>query len=129
MYSLKIVYRQADPTFIRILDEMRHGVLTQDSIRRLAALDREVIYEDGIVPIELYPIRSQVESANALRLAQLEGETQHYRAIDRLGTFLQWDFEKTEKEKEDALRVKLDKDTVAQWHITLKVGAQVCDPD
>lgn len=104
-----LTVRQADPRFVKILNEMRHGLLSPESVRILSTLNREVKYEDGITPVELYPIRSQVEAANATRLAQLSGETQQYRAIDRLGTFLQWDFQKSEKDKEDLLRQKLDK--------------------
>ena len=39
--------------FVDMLNEMRHGTLSQRSIARFRQLRREITYEDGIGPTEL----------------------------------------------------------------------------
>lgn len=102
------VVRQADPTFVRVLNEMRKGQLSDDSIGVLKSLDRPVQYEDGILPVELYPVREQVNSANSTRLGQLPGPVRVYKAIDRSGTYLRSNTSMSAQEKAEAVKKMLD---------------------
>ncbi|KAA1082751.1 hypothetical protein PGT21_050071 [Puccinia graminis f. sp. tritici] len=80
--NLTQVFRQKDSTFIDMLNEMRMGELTRDSIQRFYKLSRELNFGDGIEPTELYPTRNEVERSNATRLAALKTEARVYAAID-----------------------------------------------
>lgn len=51
--QLKHVFRQNDPVFIGILNEMRTGKMSPESVSKLQSLSRELRYTDGIEPTEL----------------------------------------------------------------------------
>ncbi|CAK5280080.1 unnamed protein product [Mycena citricolor] len=116
---LSQVFRQKDDVFVDILASIRVGALSDDHIQKLSALSRPLIYDDGIEPSELFPLRCDVERCNQERLAALPGETVTYRAIDGAG------FDVLDKriDRESAQRL-LDR-LVALPSIGLKVGAQV----
>jgi ATP-dependent DNA helicase PIF1 len=52
-FQLKHVFRQKDQSFIKILNEMRQGQLSAESIQKLNALSRPLIFNDGIEPTQL----------------------------------------------------------------------------
>jgi len=58
------------PVFVKVLDQMRHGKLDEHSISCLKGLEREIVYEDGVDPVELL-----VTSES--RLVSLEEENEH----------------------------------------------------
>ncbi|ONH64862.1 ATP-dependent DNA helicase RRM3 [Cyberlindnera fabianii] len=68
------VFRQADSEFVDILNCVRIADVNDEVSRQLIELSREVVYEDGIQPTELYPTRYEVENSNKRRLAQLTGK-------------------------------------------------------
>jgi len=63
-----------------MLNEMRLGVLSSQSIRKFLALSRPPQFDDDIEPTELYPTRDEVERANNTRLHSLPGSTQTFLA-------------------------------------------------
>jgi len=67
---------------VDMLNEMRYGTLSQKSIARFRQLSREIIYEDGIGPTELFPRRQDVDNSNNLRMSRLRGESKTYYAKD-----------------------------------------------
>ncbi|KAG0148478.1 hypothetical protein CROQUDRAFT_654749, partial [Cronartium quercuum f. sp. fusiforme G11] len=80
--NLTQVFRQKDTSFIDMLNEMRLGALSEQSIRKFRELSREIKYSDGIMPTELYPTRQEVERSNSARLAALAAEPMIYAAQD-----------------------------------------------
>ncbi|GAA5896098.1 DEAD/DEAH box helicase [Sporobolomyces salmoneus] len=82
--NLTQVFRQKDTTFIDMLNEMRFGQLSQDSIQKFKNLAREPKYA-GVEPTELFPLRHQVDVANQNRLRALKGEEIHFKAEDWAG--------------------------------------------
>ncbi|KAI5452107.1 DNA helicase [Naganishia albida] len=80
--NLTKVFRQRDETFVRMLNEMRFGTLTAQSIARFESLRTARRYDDGIEPTSLYPTRKQVDAENERRLKQLPGEGRIYRSKD-----------------------------------------------
>lgn len=52
-FNLTRVFRQRDPEFVDMLNEMRFGRLSDKSIARFRALSREIRYEDGLGATEL----------------------------------------------------------------------------
>ena len=113
-----------------MLNEMRFGRLTQKSITKFKNLSRNVVYNDGLGPTELYvlfrtlavafkvnlirfPRREDVERANIQRLQALQGEAHTFTAVD--GGAL------TDQQS----REKILGNMMAQASLTLKVNCQV----
>ncbi|KAG2070723.1 hypothetical protein BDR04DRAFT_967682, partial [Suillus decipiens] len=71
--------------FVDMLNAMRFGKLDKASAQAFLNLSRPVEYEDGIGPTQLYPTRSEVDSANHRKLASLPGCGVKYPATDTPG--------------------------------------------
>lgn len=63
-----------------MLNEMRLGTLSQDSIRKFKALQRPLQLDDNIEPTELFPRRHEVDSANNTRMRSLPGSIHSFLA-------------------------------------------------
>lgn len=111
--GLHHVFRQKDPIFAGMLNEMREGRLTQSSINAFRSLSRDLRFEDMLDATELFPTRNEVERANQERLVNLQGQTFPFPARDG-GSI-------TDKAQRD----KLLANCMAPEMITLKKGAQV----
>jgi ATP-dependent DNA helicase PIF1 len=81
--GLHHVFRQKDPVFANMLNEMREGRLTPDSIKRFRQLERPLgASEDNIEATELFPTRQEVDRANNLRMQQLHGTSFSFKSRD-----------------------------------------------
>lgn len=108
--GLTQVFRQRDPEFARMLNEMRIGKISQDTVNAFKALSRPLNFDDGVDTAELYPTRAQVEGSNEKRLRDLPGQIHRYDAMDS---------------GDPAIRDKLLVNMMAPKALELKVGAQV----
>lgn len=79
---LKQVFRQKDNDFVELLNCLRLGEITDEMSKSFQELSREVRYEDGIQPTELFCTRNEVDNANNRRLQQLPGQTRIFDAKD-----------------------------------------------
>ncbi|ELU39249.1 PIF1 domain-containing protein [Rhizoctonia solani AG-1 IA] len=70
---------------VKMLNDARVGIVTDESARLLRSLSRPVHYEDGIGPTELYPRRFEADQANRKQLLALPGERRVYSAYDAYG--------------------------------------------
>ncbi|KAH9857354.1 hypothetical protein C2E23DRAFT_385765 [Lenzites betulinus] len=113
-FNLTKVFRQRDPEFVDMLNEMRFGRLTTKSIMRFKALAREIVYEDGLGGTELFPRREDVERSNTMRMTRITGKEQVYNAYDG-GAIT--DAQQREKMLANFMPPK---------RLVLKEGAQVC---
>lgn len=128
---LRQVFRQADQTFVRMLEETRRGELKPATITQFYRLSRPLSVADGIQPTELYSTRSQVADANLSRLKALPGDVHTYKSLDQ--SFVhgqQREFTSRYKGGDDGdtqARIKeyLDKRAMAPAVVELKEGAQV----
>ena len=112
--GLHHVFRQKDPVFAGMLNEMREGRLTPASIASFRKLDRPLAAtEENIEATELFPTRSEVDRANQVRMNQLQGQIYSFDARDG-GTV-------TDKERRD----KILASCMVPETIHLKKGAQV----
>ncbi|EEB08617.2 pif1 helicase Pfh1 [Schizosaccharomyces japonicus yFS275] len=107
------VFRQKDEGFVKILNELRLGKLSRESIQKFHSLSRNIRYEDGLLPTELFPTRSEVERSNSMRMQQISEDPVVYNAIDG-GTI-----------RDRAIREKLLQNCMAPQTLVLKVNAQV----
>ncbi|KAI0793365.1 PIF1-like helicase-domain-containing protein [Abortiporus biennis] len=71
--------------FVDMLNEMRFGHVSAATIVKFKALERPVIYNDGIEPTDLFPTRNEVDQANYSRLASLPHPEIHYKSVDVAG--------------------------------------------
>jgi ATP-dependent DNA helicase PIF1 len=80
LIELRHVYRQSDPVFVKILNEMRRGEVTAESERTLKALSRPAPLADkGVEATHLYPMRHEVDRLNDLKLNNLKGDVYTFR--------------------------------------------------
>ncbi|KAL1955408.1 hypothetical protein VTO42DRAFT_8564 [Malbranchea cinnamomea] len=107
------VFRQKDPEFANMLNEMRLGRLTPASIAAFKKLSRPLDFHDSLEATELFPTRTEVDNANAARMARLSGEVMTFTAVDS-GSI-----------KDVPTRDKLLANCMAPPVIQLKKGAQV----
>lgn len=85
VYVLREIFRQKDPEFLFLLDDLRRGVLTQTSMRvynsRRSAADQALCLPADTV--KLFPTRREVDAVNDRNLQMLSGEPHVYTAIDK----------------------------------------------
>ncbi|KAJ6784737.1 hypothetical protein PWT90_08569 [Aphanocladium album] len=108
--GLNQVFRQRDPEFARMLNEMRLGKITEDTVRAFKALERPLKFDDGVDLAQLFPLRAQVEGSNEKRLRDLPGEIHRFEAADT---------------GDPAIKEKLLANMMAPKSIDLKMNAQV----
>jgi ATP-dependent DNA helicase PIF1 len=123
------VFRQKDPEFAEMLNEMRLGKISPRTIDAFRKLSRPLDFHDSLEATELYvihfdisitqltinrfPTRAEVEGANSARMGRLSGEMMIYNAVDS-GTI-----------QDPQHREKLLSNCMAPPLIQLKKGAQV----
>lgn len=108
--GLTQVFRQRDPEFARMLNEMRLGKISPGTVDAFRALSRPLKFDDGVDSAELYPTRAQVESSNEKRLRELPGRAHKYNSMDS---------------GDPAIRDKLLMNMMAPKSLELKLNAQV----
>jgi len=108
--GLTQVFRQKDADFATMLNEMRVGKVTDQTLRTFQSLSRPLQFDDGIEVTELFSTRLEVETANNTRLRALKGELLRFTAKDS---------------GEPSVRERLLQYMMAPKTIELKVGAQV----
>jgi len=81
---LKEVLRQDDPAFIKMLSEIRLGIVTLETKKLLKQKlnDSDMPVDSQIKPTELYPHRKAVDEINTTKLNQLTGESKTFIAVD-----------------------------------------------
>lgn len=107
------IFRQRDPEFADMLNEMRLGKITPRTIEAFRRLSRPLDVKDQIEATELFPTRAEVEGANSARMGRLSGEMMRFNAVDS-GTI-----------QDPQHRERLLSNCMAPPMIQLKKGAQV----
>ena len=80
---LKEVFRQkGDQKFIDMLNEMRTGAVSNETINEFRRLSRPLQCPLGISPAELFATRVEVDRANNTRLNRIPGNAQVFSAVD-----------------------------------------------
>ncbi|RPA98111.1 hypothetical protein L873DRAFT_1569971, partial [Choiromyces venosus 120613-1] len=111
--GLTQVFRQRDPEFASILNEMRLGHLSDPSVGFFQKLTRPLSYDDGIEATELFPTRYEVDAANFNKMQQISGQSLVFEALDSGSV--------TDRN----IRDKLLSNCMAPQKIELKINSQV----
>ncbi|PFH63232.1 hypothetical protein XA68_15866 [Ophiocordyceps unilateralis] len=108
--GLTQVFRQRDPMFAGMLNELRLGKISRDTEQAFQSLSRPLNFDDGVDSAQLYPTRQQVESSNERRLRELPGPVHRYESSDS---------------GDQAVKDKLLMNMMAPKSLDLKIDAQV----
>lgn len=108
--GLTQVFRQRDPQFANMLNEMRLGRISEDTVRAFKALSRPLQFDDGLGMAELFSTRNEVEGSNERRLRDLPGKALRFDAFDT---------------GHESVRDKLLANMMAPKAISLKIDTQV----
>lgn len=80
--ELKTFFRQTDPIYIGILQEIRQGRISEESIdhleRRVLRGGEKPVSKNGVVPTKLFPVRNKVDYINETMYNKLEGDERVY---------------------------------------------------
>jgi len=84
--ELKTMFRQTDPTYIHILQQIRYGNLDEEGCKILREyvnrkLDTEKLH--GIVPTKLFALRIKTDMVNSQMFAQLTGKEYVFEMIQK----------------------------------------------
>ncbi len=122
---LKKVVRQRDPTFHKILDEARHGILSKESLKILATRQSLPWESLEIRPTLLFSRKAEVDHVNATNLKALTGPRQIYKADTVVLPIASTSgLDKNSEQVQHAIQ-RLDKDAGYSTELILAIGAQV----
>ncbi len=107
---LSQIFRQNDQKLIKILTDMRFGIVTDESERILKGLENRLI-NSSILPTTLYPLREDAARHNQSAIDSLAGSPHSLEAKDEAADYFDIS--------------KLDYLTLSPKSLKLKVGAQV----
>ena len=81
---MRKIYRQTDASFLRVLDAIRRGTVTDDMLAELNKCVRPFSTGDGIVSTKLFTRNVDVDELNRVELARLPSESRAFKALDAL---------------------------------------------
>lgn len=79
--ELRTFFRQTDPQYISILQEVRRGSISEENIKLLQTRlmrGKPVETKNGVVPTKLFPVRAKVDTINETSYQNLEGDEHVY---------------------------------------------------
>lgn len=117
--NLTEIFRQSDPKFTNILNQLRLGQVSPEARELFMKMSRPPKVPKGIVATRLYCTRDEVNRANSQALERLHGPVYSYSCADG-------GLSDAEKRANPDIRyLDLDKQVIAEREVHLKVGAQV----
>ena len=108
-WELQTIYRQTDASFIKMLQEVRLGRCTSNTVALLKKTQTNIISRNGVIPTKLCTHVKDVKQINQSELDKLGGKPIHFTAQD----------------SDDHFTPVLDKLLPETKLLTLKIGCQV----
>jgi ATP-dependent DNA helicase PIF1 len=121
--NLKFVHRQSDPIFLKILDEARSGLLSEESVKILESRKTNSWKKLEIKPTLLFTRRADVDEINTSQLKKCPGEDIIYQAKTKKTQ--QHLTENHFKDHVEKIVEKMDKSGAYVPNLHLRKGAQV----
>ena len=119
------IVRQSDPVFQRVLNEVRYGDVSYESMEILKSRQIETWQSLEIKPTLLFSRRAEVEMVNQTNIRALKKETSKtYKAHTDFTAVLQKGLDKTSEIVKRA-ESKLDLNAPYKTDLELRIGAQV----
>lgn len=108
-FELQRVHRQKDPQFVKVLNSLRIGRVTDEITTILKSTSSQKIEKDGILATRLCSHVNEANEINESQLGRLNGASKTYVAQD----------------SDDSMTKTLEQQLPVPGKLTLKVGAQV----
>ncbi|XP_014486054.1 PREDICTED: ATP-dependent DNA helicase PIF1 [Dinoponera quadriceps] len=108
-YELRRVHRQKDEAFVKILNSIRIGRVTDEIVGTLKGTAKQRIEGNGVLATRLCSHVREADEINEFQLGELKGEARVYTALD----------------SDDSMTKVLDQQLGIPGKLVLKVGAQV----
>jgi len=108
-FELQIVHRQKDEAFVKILNSVRIGRVTDDIVDILKETAKQKIESNGVLATRLCSHVKEADEINEFQLNELKGESKIYIALD----------------SDSSMTYMLDQQLPIPGKLVLKVGAQV----
>ncbi|XP_011167695.2 ATP-dependent DNA helicase PIF1 [Solenopsis invicta] len=108
-FELRTVHRQKDEAFVKILNSIRIGRVTDDIVDILKDTAKQKIESNGVLATRLCSHVKEADEINEFQLNELKGETKVYTAQD----------------SDSSMTHMLDQQLSLPGKLILKVGAQV----
>lgn len=108
-YELRTVHRQKDDVFVKILNSIRIGRVTDDIVDTLKETAKQKIESNGVLATRLCSHVKEADEINEFQLNELKSETKIYTALD----------------SDSSMTHILDQQLGIPGKLILKVGAQV----
>lgn len=125
--QLKKIFRQKDPVYATILNQIREGRITKKSYQILSGLvDKTVPMDAPVQPTKLFPIRSSVDAINKSSMSKLQTESREY-PIKYIRTVVlsKEDGRRFTSEQIDKELHAIQTNLLCDSKIILKIGCQV----
>jgi|LauGreDrversion4_2_1035121.scaffolds.fasta_scaffold00432_22 ATP-dependent DNA helicase PIF1 len=101
--ELKTIFRQTDPVYVKILQEVREGKISEASIQTLQMRTTSTYKAEdhaGCAPTKLFPLRSKADYVNSTMFARLAEEEHVYSVIQKSDCIVKMDTGKELKSTE-----------------------------
>ncbi|KAL6435605.1 hypothetical protein ACFW04_005507 [Cataglyphis niger] len=108
-FELQTVHRQKDEAFVKVLNSIRIGRVTDDIENTLKETAKQHIESNGVLATRLCSHVKEADEINEFQLNELKGETKIYTALD----------------SDNSMTNMLDQQLPVPGKLVLKVGAQV----
>ncbi|XP_011858766.1 PREDICTED: ATP-dependent DNA helicase PIF1 [Vollenhovia emeryi] len=108
-FELQTVHRQRDEAFVKILNNVRIGRVTDDIVDILKETAKQKIESNGVLATRLCSHVREADEINEFQLNELKGESKVYTALD----------------SDSSMTYMLDQQLPIPGKLVLKVGAQI----
>ncbi|XP_011703537.1 PREDICTED: ATP-dependent DNA helicase PIF1 [Wasmannia auropunctata] len=108
-FELRTVHRQKDEAFVKVLNSVRIGRVTDDIVGVLKETAKQRIESNGVLATRLCSHVKEADEINEFQLNELKGESKAYTALD----------------SDSSMTNMLDQQLPIPGKLILKVGAQV----
>jgi ATP-dependent DNA helicase PIF1 len=129
-FELKKVFRQEQQEFVKILNEIRYGRVSDETCNKIKQLSRPLPITDGVKPTIIYPKNSAVEQENINELLKLPGQSTEFNADTHYYINMRRAYPHEEESNEyykfllNAMKNSLEHSHASEL-LELKIGAQV----
>mmetsp|Transcript_17077 Transcript_17077/g.40751 ORF Transcript_17077/g.40751 Transcript_17077/m.40751 type:complete len:541 (-) Transcript_17077:190-1812(-) len=126
-FLLSKVFRQKDPEFVSILNDIRRGSGSSAIPALLSKCQRPIREANGVKATQLFSRNVDVDKVNSSELAALNANEVYFHANDSVEVLAS---EESDPARHDSMRAQLQRneffrDCLAPQELCLKVGAQV----
>lgn len=108
-FELQTVHRQKDKAFVKVLNSIRIGRVTDDIVDTLKETAKQHIESNGVLATRLCSHVKEADEINEFQLNELKSETKVYTALD----------------SDNSMTYMLDQQLSVPGKLVLKIGAQV----